>query len=251
MASATGSEIGFKPAGGLRTAKDAINWLILMREELGVAWTRNDLFRIGASGLLTDIERQLEHYATGRYSASLSSCDGVRPHGQDRRHHQDHGLRPLAGGRRRRARLARRARGRLRPFHRRRFTAAGELFDVYDPSTGDAIARVTQGKAADVDAAVAAARAALPGWAALSGPRARAPSLRAGAADVQKRERFLAVLESIDNGKPIRETRDIDVPLVARHFYHHAGWASLIDCEFPGARPSASAARSSPGISRC
>ncbi len=66
---ATGYEIGFKPAGGIRTTKDAINWLILMREELGLAWTRNDLFRYGASGLLTDIERQLEHWATGRYSA--------------------------------------------------------------------------------------------------------------------------------------------------------------------------------------
>ena len=66
----TGYSIGFKPAGGLRTAKDALNWLILMREELGVAYTRNDLFRIGASALLTDIERQLEHYVTGRYSAN-------------------------------------------------------------------------------------------------------------------------------------------------------------------------------------
>ncbi len=66
----TGYTIGFKPAGGLRTAKDALNWLILMREELGVAYVRNDLFRIGASALLTDIERQLEHYATGRYSAN-------------------------------------------------------------------------------------------------------------------------------------------------------------------------------------
>ena len=63
-------EIGFKPAGGLRAAKDALAWLILMKEELGVAWTRPDLFRIGASGLLTDIERQLEHYSTGRYSAA-------------------------------------------------------------------------------------------------------------------------------------------------------------------------------------
>ena len=68
----TGYAIGFKPAGGLRTAKDALNWLILMREEMGVAYVRNDLFRIGASGLLTDIERQLEHYATGRYSASYA-----------------------------------------------------------------------------------------------------------------------------------------------------------------------------------
>jgi deoxyribose-phosphate aldolase len=66
----TGFEIGFKPAGGLRTAKDALNWLILMKEELGLKWMQNDLFRIGASSLLTDIERQLSHYVTGRYSAN-------------------------------------------------------------------------------------------------------------------------------------------------------------------------------------
>ena len=66
----TGVEIGFKPAGGLRAARDALAWLILMKEELGVAWMQPDLFRIGASGLLTDIERQLEHYLTGRYSAA-------------------------------------------------------------------------------------------------------------------------------------------------------------------------------------
>ena len=66
----TGIEIGFKPAGGLRAAKDALAWLILMKEELGLPWMQPDLFRIGASGLLTDIERQLEHFATGRYSAA-------------------------------------------------------------------------------------------------------------------------------------------------------------------------------------
>ena len=62
----------------MRTAKDALAWLILMKEELGLAWMQPDLFRIGASGLLTDIERQLEHFATGRYSAALSPRDGVR-----------------------------------------------------------------------------------------------------------------------------------------------------------------------------
>jgi deoxyribose-phosphate aldolase len=65
-----GVDIGFKPAGGLRTTKDALAWLILMKEELGAPWMQPDLFRIGASGLLTDIERQLDHYATGRYSAA-------------------------------------------------------------------------------------------------------------------------------------------------------------------------------------
>ncbi|MCG6859092.1 MAG: deoxyribose-phosphate aldolase [Salaquimonas sp.] len=66
----TGYRIGFKPAGGLRTAKDALAWLILMKEELGRDWLEPDLFRIGASSLLADIERQIEHYVTGRYSAA-------------------------------------------------------------------------------------------------------------------------------------------------------------------------------------
>jgi len=66
----TGHEIGFKPAGGIRTAKQALDWLILMKEELGDRWLRPHLFRFGASGLLTDIERQLEHFVTGRYAAA-------------------------------------------------------------------------------------------------------------------------------------------------------------------------------------
>ena len=65
----TGERVGFKPAGGLRTAKDALTWLILMKEELGRPWLEPGLFRIGASAMLADIERQLEHYLTGRYSA--------------------------------------------------------------------------------------------------------------------------------------------------------------------------------------
>ncbi len=66
----TGYMVGFKPAGGIRTAKQSLDWLALMKEELGDAWLRPNLFRIGASGLLTDIERQLSHAATGRYSAA-------------------------------------------------------------------------------------------------------------------------------------------------------------------------------------
>ncbi|HMI56497.1 MAG TPA: aldehyde dehydrogenase family protein, partial [Gemmatimonadaceae bacterium] len=112
----------------------------------------------------------------------------------------------------------------------------GERFDSIDPSTGASLGRVAQGSAADVDAAVKAARGAYPAWAALS-PHARARHLYALARTVQKHSRFLAVLETLDNGKTIRETRDIDVPLVARHFYHHAGWAQLRDTEFPGYSP--------------
>jgi deoxyribose-phosphate aldolase len=65
----TGFKVGFKPAGGIRTAKDALTWLILMKEELGDAWLNNHLFRFGASSLLTDIERQLSHHVTGHYAA--------------------------------------------------------------------------------------------------------------------------------------------------------------------------------------
>jgi aldehyde dehydrogenase (NAD+) len=116
------------------------------------------------------------------------------------------------------------------------FTKPGPLFDVFNPARGERVARVSQGSAKDVDDAVAAARKAQPKWAALSGFE-RSKHIYALARHVQKRERFLSVLETIDNGKPIRESRDIDIPLVARHFYHHAGWASLIDSEFPGTKP--------------
>ncbi len=113
------------------------------------------------------------------------------------------------------------------------FTEPGETFPVQRPSDGSELAQVTQGTAADVDAAVRAARAAQPGWAALGG-HGRARVLYALARGIQRRARLFAVLESMDNGKPIRESRDLDIPLVARHFYHHAGWAELLDTEFPG-----------------
>jgi aldehyde dehydrogenase (NAD+) len=114
--------------------------------------------------------------------------------------------------------------------------AEGGYFDTLDPSTGAKLAFVAQGSAADVDAAVRAARAASPKWRALT-PHARARYLYALARLVQKHSRLLAVLETMDNGKPIRESRDIDIPLVARHFYYHAGWAQLLKEEFPDQEP--------------
>src|SRR5580698_9985383 len=127
--------------------------------------------------------------------------------------------------------------------HKRRFVhfiggewlepANGGFFDSSDPATGEKIASVAQGSAADVDAAVQAARKALPQWQALK-PHGRARFLYALARQVQKHSRRLAVLETMDNGKPIRESRDIDIPLVARHFYYHAGWAQLLESDFPG-----------------
>ena len=114
-----------------------------------------------------------------------------------------------------------------------RWTEPGETFDVFNPATRGLLARVSLGTGQDVNAAVSAARSAQPAWQGLT-PHARARWLYALARGVQKHSRLFAVLESMDNGKSIRETRDIDIPLVARHFYHHAGWAQLLDSEFPG-----------------
>jgi aldehyde dehydrogenase (NAD+) len=114
--------------------------------------------------------------------------------------------------------------------------AAGSYFETVNPATTQPLAHVAQADADDVDAAVRAAAAALPAWRAL-GPQGRARYLYAMARHVQKHARAFAVLESLDNGKPVRESRDIDVPLVARHFYHHAGWAALMDSELAGYEP--------------
>jgi len=111
--------------------------------------------------------------------------------------------------------------------------ASAEYTSTADPSTGDTLAEVALGNRADVNSAVSAARKALPAWQALA-CHERARYLYALARQVQKHSRRLAVLETMDNGKSIRESRDIDIPLVARHFYHHAGWAQLLESEFPG-----------------
>jgi len=128
--------------------------------------------------------------------------------------------------------------GRFGHFINGKWTAPteGQYFETINPATTAVLARVAQGSKADIDAAVQAANAAAPAWAGLPA-HARARYLYALAREVQRHSRLLAVLESLDNGKPIRETRDLDIPLVARHFYHHAGWAQLRDSEFPGSVP--------------
>ena len=117
-----------------------------------------------------------------------------------------------------------------------KFTKPGAGFDSVEPATGAVLAKITQGKKADIDAAVKAARAAQPAWAALSGHE-RALKLYALARIIQRNARLIAVVEALDNGKPIREARDIDIPLAARHFYHHAGWAQLSESQFADHKP--------------
>ena len=108
--------------------------------------------------------------------------------------------------------------------------SSGEYFESFSPATTQKLAQIAEANEKDVDDAVKAAKKALKPWVELGG-HGRARYLYAIARQIQKHSRNFAVLESMDNGKPIRETRDIDIPLVARHFYHHAGWAQLMDTE--------------------
>ncbi|MFC3086038.1 aldehyde dehydrogenase family protein [Tabrizicola soli] len=116
------------------------------------------------------------------------------------------------------------------------FTPPGETFTTSNPATGKPLAQVTQGAPGDVASAVAAARRAQPKWARLPAYQ-RTRYLYALARLVQKHSRLLATLETLDNGKPIRESRDIDIPLVARHFSYHAGLAQLLPGEHPDLTP--------------
>ena len=109
----------------------------------------------------------------------------------------------------------------------------GALNESRCPADGRVLARFRYGTPADVDRAVKAARAALGPWQETDG-HARARLLYALARQIQRNSRLFAVLESLDNGKALRESRDLDVPLAARHFYHHAGWAQLAEAEFDG-----------------
>ncbi|MEM7051246.1 MAG: aldehyde dehydrogenase family protein [Acidobacteriota bacterium] len=118
-------------------------------------------------------------------------------------------------------------------FHRD--TSGGEL-ETFSPGSGRSLGQVLLCGQQEVDAAVKAARDAQPAWWALGG-HGRARYLYAIARQIQKTSRLLAVLETLDNGKPIRESRDLDVPLAARHFYHHAGWAQILDQKQPQWRP--------------
>ncbi len=114
--------------------------------------------------------------------------------------------------------------------------SSGVYFETINPANRAVLAEIAEANEKDVDIAVKAAKKALKSWSEIGG-HARARYLYAIARQIQKHSRNFAVLESMDNGKPIRETRDIDIPLVARHFYHHAGWAQLMDTELSEYEP--------------
>ncbi|XP_014677869.1 PREDICTED: aldehyde dehydrogenase-like isoform X2 [Priapulus caudatus] len=111
-----------------------------------------------------------------------------------------------------------------------------KAYETRYPATGEVMASTVQGTQEDVDTAVAAAKTAFGSWSKLSG-HVRARHLYSIARHVQKHQRLISVIEAMDNGKTIRETRDCDIPLVVRHFYHHAGWAELMDTEMQNWKP--------------
>jgi aldehyde dehydrogenase (NAD+) len=116
------------------------------------------------------------------------------------------------------------------------YPEGASYYPSFNPASGEQLAETVQAGQAEVNEAVAAARAAFQSWSTTPGSE-RARYLYAIARNVQKHARLLAVLESMDNGKPIRESRDIDVPLLARHFYYHAGWAQLMARELAEHQP--------------
>ena len=111
--------------------------------------------------------------------------------------------------------------------------SSGEGFATVNPATGEHLATVAEAGPVDVRRAVAAARRALPRWAALAGSD-RGKYLFRLARIIQERSRELAVLETLDNGKPIKESRDVDIPLATAHFFYHAGWADKLSYAFQG-----------------
>jgi aldehyde dehydrogenase (NAD+) len=111
-----------------------------------------------------------------------------------------------------------------------------DFYASYNPATGEKLADTVQAGQKEVDEAILAARQAFKSWSKTPGTT-RARYLYAIARNIQKHHRLLAVLESMDNGKPLRESRDIDVPLLARHFYYHAGWAQLMETELQDYQP--------------
>ena len=254
----TGFAVGFKPAGGIRAAKNALEYLYLMKEELGDRWLQPGLFRFGASALLTDIERQLEHFVTGRYAAAHRHAHAVSQHDQfstmatvaEIFQTMEYGPAPESD----KEALAwlGEARARVRPLHRRRVDRARRAVRRHQP--GD-VARSSRASptasSADVDAAVAAARSGAAGVEGARAARARAAPVRARA---RRAEAFAPARRAREHGQRQVDSRD------ARH-RRAARRAALLSSRRLGAAPrlasspatrrSASSARSFRGTSRC
>ena len=246
----SGRAVGMKAAGGVSTSKAALHRLVLVKETLGDEWLTPDRFRIGASSLLNDLLMQYEKTQTGPLRAAGGLLEGMSTPGETRAPESSGTTRPRPS--------------RPTTCACATATACSSAASSATRSTARASNRSTRPPRsrwprwpsqapADVRRAVeSAARAAQPGWAALSGLE-RGKYLFRVARLIQERARELAVVESLDGGKPIRESRDVDVPLAAAHFFHYAGWADKLSYGVGGraVAPSAWRRRSCPGTSRC
>ena len=246
----TGRIVGMKPAGGIRTAKQAIQYLCVLNETLGPTWMTPELFRFGASSLLNDVLMQIRKQRTGAYQSGdyftidcmARPCGGehgaCRVGGGEPRHVPsplELGVRARPGGARHRL-----ARGALRPLHRRRARSR--------PARGSGFRRSPRRPRST------SPRSRSPGHGTSTSPSrrratpSRAPGRRCAPAErakylfriarlIQERSRELAVAESLDGGKPIKESRDVDIPLAAAHFFYYAGWADKLEYAFPNRKP--------------
>ena len=235
----TGRVVGFKPAGGIRTAKQAIQHLVLVDETLGADWLTPDRYRLGASSLLNDVLMQIRFQRDRpllrprllhrRLMAKLPATATRRARAARLR------VRDLARGRATSSRIA----PDVRAVHRRRVRrgrAPASASPRIDPATEEPLAEVAQASEEDVDRAVGVAARGLRASAGRRlRPAERAKYLFRIARILQERSREFAVLETLDGGKPIKESRDVDLPLAAAHFFYYAGWADKLEYAFPNA----------------
>ena len=233
----TGRVVGFKPAGGIRTAKQAIQHLVLVDETLGADWLTPDRYRLGASSLLNDVLMQIRFQRTGRYPAPTTSPS------TDGRARRDATRTRSAAASSTRPRPSRATSSRLaaslRALRRRRVrrARAGERFATHRPRHRGAARGGRAGRRGGRRPAVARRPRGLRRALGAMRPAERAKYLFRIARILQERSREFAVLESLNGGKPIKESRDVDLPLAAAHFFYYAGWADKLEYAFPNARP--------------
>jgi hypothetical protein len=224
----TGRIVGFKPAGGIRNAKQAVQNLVLVHETVGTDWLTPDLYRLGASSLLNDVLMQIRKERTGAYEARTSSRLTEVEHRKSATPAPtswDYAPAPES-------RDIVTLRERYGHFVGGEWLEPRETYTTISPSSEEPLAEVGQATAEEVDLAVRAARDAFAnGWSELAGSE-RAKYLFRIARILQERSREFAVLESLNGGKPIKESRDVDLPLAAAHFFYYAGWADKLDYAF-------------------
>ncbi|MCB9991654.1 MAG: deoxyribose-phosphate aldolase [Rhodospirillales bacterium] len=238
----TGIKIGFKPAGGISTAKDALAYMTLVKEVLGDDWLTPELFRFGASSLLKDIKRQLYHQATGNYAdvdyteqRAFTFDENKLAKIVDIYHSNDYGSAPESDAEA--MAWLKDNNGRFGHFIGGDFIPGkGKNFTTESPSDGRTLAMFKNATRAEIDDAVTAAQKAQQEWAQMPGFKKK-QFMYALARQVQKHAKLFSVLESLDNGKPFRETFKVDIPLVARHLRYHAGMAQIMDEKFPNHEP--------------